>query len=215
MNEDPTTETPSTLSPWRKALVAGAAGLTIAGGSLAVATMAPGGIAGAQDDTPSDTTEQAPDESDAPGELRRGDHMGDVLGSLVDDDTITQDQADTIAERFAEARAEFDGHRRGGHARPGVRGGFSFDLVTDITGLTQEEIREGLRSGETLAELAGDSSDELAEAMIEAANERIDAGVESERITEERAEELRAEIEQRVEDRLNGELGRRGGRRWN
>ena len=214
MNEEPTTPTPSSLSPWRKALVAGAAGITIAGGSLAVATMAPGGIAGAQDETPAET-EQAPDESDSPGELRRGDHLGDVLGSLVDDDTITQDQADTIAERFAEARAEFDGRRPGVHARPGFRGGISFDVVTDITGLTQDEIREGLRSGETLAELAGDSSDELAAAMIEAANERIDAGVESERLTEERAEEMRAEVEQRVEDRLNGELGRRGGRRGN
>ena len=213
----PPNETAASVSPWRKALVVGAAGLTIAGGSLGVAALSPGGIAGAQDDAPTDTTEQAPSETDAPDVDGPGqaDHFGDVIGSLVEDGTITQDQADTIGERFAEARAEFDGRRPGLRGRPGIRGAVSFDVVTEVTGLTQDEIREGLRNGETLAELAGDNSEALAAAMVDAANERIDAGVESERLTEERAEELRAQVEQQVQDRLNGELGRRGGRHGN
>ncbi|MEM9610761.1 MAG: hypothetical protein AAGA99_25345 [Actinomycetota bacterium] len=178
----------------------GIAGAALAGGSLLLVPA----IAGAQEDDDTTTTETESESS-----------RTSVLDELVEEGVITSDQADIIRERFEEARGErgFRGHR----------GGFSHgsETVTDLLGLTQEELREELAAGQTLAEVAeaqGVSVETLVDALVADAAEHLDEHVADGDLTEEEAAERLEELEERITDRVNGEapergegFGRRGG----
>ena len=131
--------------------------------------------------------------------------VADVIQGLVDDGTLTQEQADAVTAALQEHRAN----------RPG-KGGAHLTEIAEVLGLTVDELKTQLQEGATLAEVAGDQVDEVAQLITDHMNERIDQALEDGRITEEEAAEKRAEIEEKVSDILNGEadFGRRGhGRR--
>lgn len=99
---------------------------------------------------------------------------------------------------------------RGPWIRQGQAGnaGALVQRLTDLTGLTLVEIRDGLRNGQTLAELITSSGADLAsvtEEIIAAVTERINAQVAVGRLTPQRAEVLLAELPALVGDVLNGE----------
>ena len=144
---------------------------------LVVAAMATTGIALALDD--GDEAAPAPQ-----------DRITEILSPLVDDGTLTQAQADAVAEVLAERAGEFRG-RHGAH----------LEEVAEFLGITSEEIREALQDGSTLGEIAdanGSSADELIAFMVEQASERLDQAVAEGRITEEEAAERLAEITERI-----------------
>jgi len=125
-------------------------------------------------------------------EGRPGGMMHEILQSLVDDGTLTQEQVDAIVEALQAAREDRlagpMGYRDRDH-RPG-RDGRGMDARGRITkvleaaafflGLDAQELRDELKSGKTLAEIAeanGKSRQELIDALvsvgIDAATERL------------------------------------------
>jgi polyhydroxyalkanoate synthesis regulator phasin len=144
---------------------------------LVVAALATTGIALALDD--GDEAAPAPQ-----------DRIAEVLVPLVEDGTITQAQAEAVAEVLAERAGEFRG-RRGPH----------LEEIAEFLGTTTEEIREALHEGSTLGEVAevnGSSADELITFMVDQAAERLDEALADGRITEDEAAERLAEITERI-----------------
>ena len=146
-------------------------------------------------------TDETPDVTDSPAYAR----IVDALGPLVQSGTITQDQANTIAEALAQdARGLADRrHRGGGHA---------VAAAAEFLGMEVDELRSQLRDGATLADIAGSQTDALIDELVSQAEERIQEAVENGRITQEQADEKLADLEQRITDRVNGEAPERGPR---
>lgn len=185
-----------------------AASLTV-GGAAGAALFVPT-ISGAQEDG---TTTEPADEGTSP---EKGDFLADALAPLVEAGTIDQAQADAVIEAIQEARPE--GKRFRG---PGARifGG----ALTDVLGMTGEELRAALSDGQTIAEVAGAqgvSVDDVVAALVAEAEERIDTAVENGRLTDDEAAEKLADATEHITDLVNGEFepgdrpghhGRRGG----
>jgi polyhydroxyalkanoate synthesis regulator phasin len=133
----------------------------------------------------------------------------DALAGLVGDGTITQEQADTVAETLNESDA-LRGH---GHGRRGLGGGIALDTAAEALGVEPDAVRDALREGQTLADLAGEQGVEvsiLVDQLVAAAQERLDTAVEEGRITAERAEEVSATLEERVTTAVEEGFGGRG-----
>ena len=94
------------------------------------------------------------------------------------------------------------------------------EAAATYLGLTRDELRERLESGDTLAEIAsaeGKTVDGLVQAMVDSAEEDIAAAVEAGRLTQEQGDEILADLPERLEDLVNGELPGPGGppgHRW-
>jgi polyhydroxyalkanoate synthesis regulator phasin len=171
----------------------------------------------------------------------------DALSGLVDDGTITQEQASEVARTLAESRDRGrHGGPGGGMGRPGMGGpgmggpgmggpgmgegmgeGFGhggqaghvghldLSVLTDVLGLTEDELRSALRDdGTTLADVAeqqGVAVDEVVAALRAAAEERVEQAVTDGRITREHADEIIAELPERIADAMGREWpGARG-----
>jgi polyhydroxyalkanoate synthesis regulator phasin len=160
----------------------------------------------------------------------------DALSGLVDDGTITQEQASEVARTLAESR---DRGRHGGPGgamgRPGMGGpgmggpgmgegmgeGFGhggqaghvghldLSVLTDVLGLTEDELRSALRDdGTTLADVAeqqGVAVEDVVAALRAAAEERVEQAVTDGRITREHADEIIAELPERIADAMDRE----------
>jgi polyhydroxyalkanoate synthesis regulator phasin len=125
----------------------------------------------------------------------------DALAGLVDDGSITQDQADEVATTLSEAGIG----GRGGHH------GGRLDLEAAATALdmTEDELRTALEAdGTTLADVAGEQGvavDALVDALVTAQQDRIAQAVEDGRLTQEEADERLADLEEQVTERVNSD----------
>jgi polyhydroxyalkanoate synthesis regulator phasin len=182
----------------------------------------PAAIVVAQTDT--DAPEQAPAEDvDRP---EPGERVREVLQPLVDEGTITGEQADVVADHLAAHAAESRAERRSGEGQ-GRRGGppgrfgraglGTAEALTDVLGIEVDALREALRGGSTIAEIAeanGVAVDDVVAALVAEATERIDVAVESGRLEADEAAERTEMVEERVTAHVNGEhpaFGRRPG----
>lgn len=181
--------------------VAGIAAVLLAAVAVTATLGTPRAAEAQETQDPEVTTEdEATDESSAT--------LSEILTELVEEDVITQDQADRIEEAIEErGKAHFDqrGHRFRGY------GGFATKPgLADILGLTPEELREALADGMTLGEIAdeteGVSRRDLIDALVEAGNERIDAALAAGRITEDEAAALREQVAEHAEDMIDVEV---------
>jgi polyhydroxyalkanoate synthesis regulator phasin len=162
---------------------------SIAVTGLGVLGLGSAAIAGAQDD---------------PSDEESGGWVQDAIGGLVDDGTITQDQADAVEDALEGARPDHGfGH-----------GGFAFgpggDLSTlaDSLGIEEDELRSELEDGKTIAEIAeeqGVDVQDVVDAIVAAQQERLDEAVADGDLTQEQADELLAGAEERVTAFVNGE----------
>lgn len=210
MNTPDITET-ATDSPKRSTMgtriVAGLVGMAALGAGAFVVPA----VAGAQTTPEPDvvTLDQAQPED---GQSDRSEQRAERLQGLVDNGTITQEQADQIAEQIADG----DSGRRG--KRGHHRGTGKSDVVTDLLGLTADELRTELRAGNSLADVAeanGVDAETLTQTLVDALNAHIDEKVADGSLTADEADAKRAEIAERVEDKINrvkSEDGRRGHR---
>jgi polyhydroxyalkanoate synthesis regulator phasin len=215
----PTHETPNQTetdegSGRRKKLIAAVTGLGLASAALLVVPA----VANAQDQTEADssstTIEEPAEAQDAAKEessTERGSHLEDALAPLVEDGTLTQTQADAVIEQLRETHESKSGFGpRGGHfGPPGTFGDRLDESVTDLLGISSEELFEQLRDGASLADVAesnGVDPQVLIDSMVQGAQERLDERVEEGQVTEDEAAEHAAELEQRITDRVNGEL---------
>ncbi len=183
--------------------VGGVAGFAFTGGT---------GLVGAQDES---TTTPAPMSEAEDARPDRSERIAEILKPLVDDGTITQEQADKVSEALIAARPEGGfGSGRGDRGDHGGRGGHGFgkgiglDAAAEALGMTADELKTELRDGTTVKELAEEKDVELSKvigALVAAANERIDQAVENGRISEERAEEMKGNVSERITAFVNGE----------
>jgi len=197
-NNTPTSKKRSTL---RNGLAGAAIGAAALVGGVTVLPS----LAGAQDAEPETPETEAP-ETEA--EATESASSSGVLAELVEEGVITQEQADTIAERFEAARGE-----RGQRSN---RNRVGSEVLTELLGLSQAEIREAFQDGSTLADLAeaqGVATDDLVDALVAEAEERVNEKLEAGDITQEQADTRLDGIEEKIEAAVTTERPAREGRR--
>ncbi|MCU0269308.1 MAG: hypothetical protein MUF83_11755 [Acidimicrobiales bacterium] len=175
-------------------------GLTagILGGAAAGVALTVPGLAGAQDDTTSTTTET---ESGRPDHATR---LQEVLAPLVEDGTITQAQADAVVNTLVEAGPPMG---RGGGNGPGR--GAGMDAAATSLGMTSDELRTELANGSSIAEVAaarGVDVQVVIDAMVAEAKAHLDEEVAAGEHTQEEADAKLAEITERITAMVNGEM---------
>jgi len=122
--------------------------------------------------------------------------LEDLLGELVTEGVITQDQADLVGERI---RAAGPFHRMGHHR------GAHLEVVAELLGMEATDVAEALRDGQSIADLAGDDTQSVIDALVTEATERLTAAVDDGRLIQEEADEKLDEITQRITNMVNGE----------
>ncbi|SOD97859.1 hypothetical protein [Blastococcus haudaquaticus] len=126
----------------------------------------------------------------------------EALSGLVDDGSLTQEQADEVAATLSEAGIA---GRGGGHHG----GGPGLAAAADALGMTEEELRTALeQEGTTLADVAEEQGVDvgtLVDALVEAQQERIAEAVEDGQLTQEEADERLADLKERITERVNSD----------
>lgn len=192
--------------PVMKKMLASAAiaASVVGGGAVGAALFAPAaGIAAAE--TPSPGSGTAEERRTLPQAFV------DALKSLVDKGTITQQQADSVAEALRAVGPQgFGPGGPGGHGfGRGVARGELLSAAADALGMEVDALREALREGKTLAEIAEDEGVErqtVVDAVAAELRSRIDQALADGRIDEEHAQEHRAEVAERAEQIVDGTL---------
>jgi hypothetical protein len=129
-----------------------------------------------------------------------------ALKGLVDDKTLTAEQADKVAETLGKSGAVRGGpdgfglRRRGGLL--GVEGPQADEAAAKVLGMSVEDLRTALRDDDTtLADLAkkqGKDVDTLVAALVTVAKDRLAEAVKAGRITQDTATKMEKTLEQRV-----------------
>jgi hypothetical protein len=131
-----------------------------------------------------------------------GSLISDALAGLVEDKTLTQEQADAVAKALEDAhddaRAERDQRRTERQAEVDA-------LLQDTLGMSRDQVHEQLAAGKTLKEIAGDKADELAAGALALADEELDEAVSDGRLTQEQADEALARAKEQADAWLAGE----------
>ncbi|PPK98318.1 hypothetical protein CLV92_1019 [Kineococcus xinjiangensis] len=141
--------------------------------------------------------------STEPGLVDRLQSIKDALAGLVTDGTITQEQADAVAETLESSEALRHGrhHGPGGRGGFGGRGGADLAAAAEVLGTSAEELHTALHEGTSLAAIAGERGvavDELVDALVAASTERIEQAVTEGRLPREQADEKIAALPERV-----------------
>lgn len=166
-------------------------------------------------DATTDTT--APGDTTAPATPAKADpstRLQDVLKPLVDDGTITQDQADKVIAALVAARPERGpggfpggGHRGpGGFDGPGGLIGQGLDVVATTLGITTDEVRTALEGGQSLADLAvskGKTAQDVIDAIVAEATTKVNVAVTAGKLTQDQADKLLANLTTGVTDFVN------------
>jgi polyhydroxyalkanoate synthesis regulator phasin len=136
-----------------------------------------------------------------------GGWVTDALDELVDDGTLTQAQADAVADALDEARPE----RQPGRVGPGWAGKFLFgpSLLSDAAdaiGVDEDELLDALREGETIADLAEENDVDpqtVIDALVATVQERLDGAVADGDIEQDAADERLADATERITEFVN------------
>lgn len=173
--------------------------------AAAVASVIGGGVAGAVLAGPATAVAQQTDAEDL---VAVDDHqtVEDVLADLVEEQVITQEQADTIGERLRAAHAGGGPHE---HFGRGPHLGAGLDDVAGVLGMSVADLAVALQDGASIADVAADRGVDVASViavLVENAQARLDAAVTDGKLTADEAAEELAEIESRVTDMVNGDL---------
>ncbi len=157
-----------------------------------------------QDDTSTDTDTDA----DAT-EVEPGVRLRETLQALVDDGTITAEQADAVTAHLVanrpEGRPGHGGFGHGGFGRGGHRG-FDGEIVSELLGIDAETLRTELQAGKSIADIAteqGVDVQTVIDALVAEAQEHIDLMVENGRLTDEEAATKLTDVTERITERVN------------
>ena len=190
-------------------------------GALAVGGAAVAGtaIAATGDPTPTPAPGRsyaAPAPGARPGDAaERQQRIKDALAGLVKDKTLTQAQADKVAETLA-ARPGPGGPPMGafgrGHGPRGLgRGlghgpGAGLAAAAKALGLSETELMTQLRAGKSLAAVARDKGvavEKVVDALVAEAQQRLADAVKAGRLTQAQADERLKDLRARVTERVN------------
>ena len=134
--------------------------------------------------------------------------ISDALSGLVSKGTITQKQADAVEKALEDAQDDMRAERDQMRAE---RDAEVDSLLTDVLGMTSEELRDQLAAGKTLKEIAGDKAQDLADAYVAQVEAQTKEAVEAGRMTQERADDAVEHAKEHAQEWLDGEsdsLGR-------
>ncbi len=180
----------------KRAMAALALAATLAAGGAAVAIAGPT-VAGAA-------------ESAATGTVSR---IGSVLSGLVSDGTINQTQADAVQKALDAARPQGMGERRKPGAMPGI------EAVASVLGMTADEVRTALQSGQSLAQIAaakGVSTQAVVDAIVADLKTHLAEEVTSGEHTQAEADQRLSKATELITAAVNGQMpfgpGGTGGR---
>jgi hypothetical protein len=195
-------------------LVAGLAGGAVAGVALGVP-----GVAGAERTTLLAATDPAPTTT-APGASSaapvapaapadRTQWIKDALAPLVANGTITQAQADAVVNALGQAKPA--GPRGGGPGGPHGRFGFGFalDAAADALGITPDELRQDLQSGQTIADIAKAKNldiNAVIGTLVDKAKAELDQRVADGKMTQAEADQALTQARTMITDAVNGKL---------
>lgn len=217
-------EIEETKSGGRRALTIGLAGGLLAGTAAGLVFGVPGLSSAASDvaSTPAALVQQTDEDpavpADAPDAPEMGTRLRETLQPLVDDGTITAEQADAVTAQLVESRperGEGEGHGPGGHrGRPGMfAAGVGSEALTDLLGIDAEELRTQVRGGATLAEIAqaqGIEVQAVVDELVAELDERLTNAVENGRIDQAEADQKLADAEVKITDMVNNGRPERG-----
>ena len=194
----------------KKRFAAASLAAGLAGGAVAGIALTHPSISGAQTDTttrhttvPGTTGQTAPDQKPD-----RGQWAQDALAPLVANGTITQSQADAVIAALEAARPE--GGPGFGH---GFGHGADLEAAATAIGITEDELRTALQSGQSLAEIAqahGVTPQAVIDALVVDAKADVAERVTSGDITQAEADQKLAALADRITAMVNGELPLRG-----
>ena len=132
----------------------------------------------------------------------RATKIKDALKGLVSDGTLTQAQADKVAETLDQQLPK-GGPGFGPGRHPGHGPGAHLEDAADVLGLTPAQVRTALEGGKSLLDLAqekGVSKDKLVAALVGDAKARLAARVKAGELTQAEADSRLKELTARVED---------------
>jgi hypothetical protein len=189
----------------RKALAAGALSASLlAGGTVGALLFAPS-ISGAQTAT-TEAPATAPSEPGTPPAW-----MTDTLSELVANGTLTQAQADAVSQALEAAKPA---HGPGGRGGPGHgRGGMGLDAAATALGMTADELRTELQSGQTIAQVAeakGVATQTVIDAIVAEMNAHFDEELAAGEHTQEEIDQRKADAVERATDMVNGTMPAKG-----
>jgi hypothetical protein len=130
--------------------------------------------------------------------------LSNLLGKLVGNGTITQNQADAIVKAADEDHAAHEAERTA-HQQA------KQDAIATAIGLDWSTIQTRLQNGETLASIAGDKKDALIKALVALEEQEIAQRVKDGVLTEEQATQIKNSLTDRITAMVNGTFGPRGG----
>lgn len=199
-----------------------ALGLTVGlvGGGAAGLALGVPGLSSAQSSGDSTTT-TAPSSSGSSGSTAtnpdRSQWITDALAPLVQNGTITQAQADAVAQALANARPPKGDHDHFGPGRK-MFGGLDLETAASTIGVTTDELRQALENGQSIADVAKSKNvdpQKVIDTLVAKAKSRIDQLVTDGKITQDQANTMVTEATQRITDFVNGTFphGIRGGGR--
>ena len=193
----------------RTPVAAGLATLAVVGGVAIGATVGTPELATAQQDTTEST--ESTQSTEPSTEADRPEHVGldEVLADLVEDGTLTQEQADAVEEAITSRMGP--GFGRFGHGHRGF--GVGLDAAAEAIGIESDALRSALMDGQTLAEVAeanGVERQAVVDALIAEAETRIDQALDDGSIDEDQATELRERAATKAEEAVDGTLPQRG-----
>jgi len=182
----------------RIAAIGLAAGLA-AGGFTGVALTTPA-LSGAQTSTTEATAQEpAVDQAARPDRPDRSAMLVETLAPLVADGTITQSQADAVIAKLQEA-----GPKEGPGGRHGK--GAKLDAAATAIGISVDELRTALESGQTIAQVAeskGVNVQTVIDALVADAKAHLAEDVASGKHTQEEVDQKLADLEERITEMVN------------
>ena len=217
-------EIEETKSGGRRGLTIGLAGGLLAGTAAGLVFGVPGLSSAASDvaSTPAALVQQTDETdpaapADAPDAPEMGTRLRETLQPLVDDGTITAEQADAVTTQLVEnrpERGEGEGRGPGGHRGPGMFArGVGSEALTDLLGIDAEELRTQLRDGATLADIAtaqGVEAQAVVDELVGELDERLTNAVDNGRIDQAEADQKLADAEAKITDMVNNGRPERG-----
>jgi hypothetical protein len=194
---------------FRKRLAVGA------GGAILVLALGAAALSQVNTDAPESATTTTETATNASGSTNRGagsqrvNRLRESLEDLVTDGTLTEAQADTVAEHLAQVAAG-----RGNDPTGNGDLGIDFDVAAEAIGIEPSALTDAIGNGQTIAEVAvanGTDAAAVIDALVAAEQDELDELVSDGSITAEVAAERAAADLDRITDVVNGAIDPRSG----
>jgi hypothetical protein len=189
----------------RTKLAAAAVGASLLAGAGAGAALMTPVVATAADGSSSGDSSGSSSDETATTRPEPGQWVKDALADLVEDGTLTQAQADKVAEKLEASRPA------GGPGGPGGMGhgrGPGLSVAAEAIGIEESALAEALQGGQTIADVARANDVDVQtviDAIVAEMNSHLDKAVTAGRLTQEQADERKAGAAERATALVNGE----------